>query len=53
MLKNQGIVEMDTINHVIKWSLVTSSLTGVAIATGIFSIWLAIEILVTLTKGAF
>lgn len=37
------------INPVLKWSFVTSSIAGLMIGTGIFSIWFIIEVLAALT----
>ena len=39
---------MQTVNNVIKWSFVFSSMSGLMILTGVFAIWLAIEMLVVL-----
>ncbi len=54
----QAIIQQKGIQHklnnlfsqpVLKWSVLTSSLAGIMVFTGVFSIWMVIEILAVLT----
>ncbi len=39
---------MQSVNNVLKWSFLVSSMSGIMLMTGVFAIWLAIEMLVVL-----
>lgn len=39
---------MQTVNNVLKWSLVLSGMTGLLLVGGIFATWLLIEMLAVL-----
>jgi hypothetical protein len=40
---------MQTVNNVLKWSVVTSGIVGFLLMSGIFASWFAVEVLVMLT----
>lgn len=42
---------MQAINNIIKWSFITGGMAGMAILTGIFAVWLGIEVLVTISSA--
>jgi len=39
---------MQTVNNVLKWSFLVSGMSGIMLISGVFAIWLAIEMLVVL-----